>query len=227
MPACSTAPISAGDVVLPGAFRETHPRARPAGIRMLFQHDPAEPIGAWDIVREDARGLYVQGRLTLAVGRAREVLALMRAGAIDGLSIGFKTQRSRRDRGSGQRRLEKIDLWEISIVTFPMLPEARIAAVKSRPFVSATPTEREFERWLMQDAGLTRSEARAVMRHGLKGLSALRDAAGRSNPAAAPRSRIAAALADLMRSHPPSLKDRHPMHDTTPSSRPRRVRHRP
>lgn len=194
-------PDLTNDVVVPGAFADSIRTRGPAGIRMLFQHDPAEPIGAWDIVREDARGLYVQGRLTLGVGRAREVHALMRAGAIDGLSIGFKTQRSRRDRISGQRRLEKVDLWEISIVTFPMLPEARIAAVKSRPFVSATPTEREFERWLMRDAGLTRSEALAVTRQGHKGLSALRDAAGRSNPTAALTSRIRQ-LADLMRSHP-------------------------
>ena len=126
---------------------------------------------------------------------------MMRAGAIESLSIGVKAQRARRQRGTAHRRLEKIDLLEISIVTFPMLPGARIAAVKSRPFVSATPTEREFERWLMRDAGLTRSEALAVTRHGHKGLSALRDAAGRSNPTAALTSRIRQ-LADLMRSQP-------------------------
>lgn len=189
------------DVVLPGAFRESLAERGPQGIRMLFQHNPAEPIGVWLSLAEDHKGLRATGRLMADVARSREVLSLMRAGAIDGLSIGFKTQRSRRDRISGQRRLEKVDLWEISIVTFPMLPEARIAAVKSRPFVSATPTEREFERWLMRDAGLTRSEALAVTRQGHKGLSALRDAAGRSNPTAALTSRIRQ-LADLMRSHP-------------------------
>ncbi len=103
------------------------------------------------------------------VARAREVLALMRAGAIDGLSIGFKAERGRRDPRTGMRRLEKIDLWEISVVTFPMLPEARIRNVKARPFGGAAPTEREFERWLTRDAGLTRGEARAVLAHGLQG----------------------------------------------------------
>ncbi|MCK9910953.1 HK97 family phage prohead protease, partial [Microbacteriaceae bacterium K1510] len=97
----------------------------------------------------------------------------MRAGALDGLSIGFRTVKGRRDRASGVRRLEKVDLWEISVVTFPLLPEARIAAVKSSPFAGGVPTEREFERWLTRDAGLKRSEARALMGAGFKGLKAL------------------------------------------------------
>ena len=143
---------------------------------MLFQHDPAEPIGVWDEIREDARGLYVRGRLMTAVVKAREVLALMRAGALDGLSIGFKTVKARRDAASGVRRLEKIDLWEISVVTFPMLPGARVESVKRRPSVAMTPTMRDFERWLTRDAGLTRTEAQAVLRSGFHGLKALRDA---------------------------------------------------
>ena len=120
------------DIVLPGAFRETLASRGPAGVKMLFQHNPSEPIGVWDVLREDARGLYVQGRLLLDVTRGREVFALMRAGAIDGLSIGFKAIRTRRDRPNAARKIEKIDLWEISIVTFPMMPEARVAAVKKR-----------------------------------------------------------------------------------------------
>jgi uncharacterized protein len=104
------------------------------------------------------------------------VLSLMKAGALDGLSIGFKAQKSRREVRSGVRRLDKVDLWEISIVTFPMMPGARVAHVKAAPFADGIPTEREFERWLTRDAGLTRSEARAVLRSGLTGLKALRDA---------------------------------------------------
>lgn len=164
------------DIVLPGAFRESLAARGPRGIKLLFQHDANQPIGVWTTIEEDSRGLYAQGRLMREVGRAREVMALMRAGALDGLSIGFKTVKARRDRATGVRRLEKIDLWEISIVTFPLLPEARITATKTRPFASAPPTEREFERWLTRDAGLTRSEARALMRSGLSGLKALRDA---------------------------------------------------
>jgi HK97 family phage prohead protease len=104
---------------------------------MLFQHDPNQPIGVWLDVREDAHGLYVKGRLTLDVARAREVLALMRAGALDGLSIGYRTVRGRTDAGTGVRRLMEVDLWEISVVTFPMLPDARVSAVKTAPTAAA------------------------------------------------------------------------------------------
>jgi HK97 family phage prohead protease len=121
-----------GDLVMPGAFRESLLRRGASGVKMLWQHNPAEPIGTWQDLGEDRRGLIVRGRLDLAVSRAREVHALMKSGAVDGLSIGFKTQRSRRDEKSGLRRLEKLDLWEVSVVTFPMLPEARISAVKQR-----------------------------------------------------------------------------------------------
>jgi HK97 family phage prohead protease len=85
----------------------------------------------WTSLKEDARGLYARGRLMPEVARAREVLALMRAGALDGLSIGFRAVQGRRDARSGIRRLLKVDLWEISVVTFPLLPDARVAHVKS------------------------------------------------------------------------------------------------
>lgn len=164
------------DVVVRGAFAESLARRGAAGVRMLFQHDPSQPIGVWVDLQEDAKGLFVRGQLMREVARAREVMALMRAGAIDGLSIGFKAIEARRDARSGVRRLHRIDLWEISIVTFPMLPDARIANVKRRPFDGRVPTERDLERWLTRDAGLTRSQARALMREGLKGFQALRDA---------------------------------------------------
>ena len=180
------------DVIAPGAFRDSLASRGAQRIKMLFQHDPAEPIGVWEEVREDARGLYVRGRLMTAVAKAREVLALMRAGALDGLSIGFKMVKGKRDAATGVRRVEKVDLWEISVVTFPMLPGARVESVKARPFAAAAPTTREFERWLTRDAGLTRMEARAVLRSGFSGLKALRDA-GRTLDADA-------ALAQRMRS---------------------------
>jgi HK97 family phage prohead protease len=119
------------DAVERGAFANSLRSRGAAGIRMLFQHDPGEPIGTWTEVREDARGLYVRGRLARDVRRAREVLSLMRSGALDGLSIGFRTVKARRDPATGVRRILEADLWEISIVTFPMLPEARIEMVKS------------------------------------------------------------------------------------------------
>lgn len=116
------------DVVLPGAFRDSLARRGASGIRMLWQHDPAEPIGRWLALAEDARGLRVRGRLSAGVARARELAALVQEGAIDGLSIGFRTVEAGRDRASGLRRLARIDLWEISLVTFPMQPGARLDA---------------------------------------------------------------------------------------------------
>lgn len=159
------------DVIDRGAFARSLKRRGVAGIKMLFQHDPAQPIGTWTALAEDARGLYARGQLTLDVAKAREVLALMREGALDGLSIGFREVRGQRDQRSGVRRLKEIDLWEISVVTFPMQPDARILSVRSAPFAGRVPTAREFERWLTRDAGLTRSQARALMRDGLKGLA--------------------------------------------------------
>jgi hypothetical protein len=123
----------AGDTVEPGAFAASLARRGPSGVKMLWHHDPAEPIGAWTVLREDARGLWVAGQLLTEVRRAREALALMRAGAVDGLSIGFRTVRARAEKSAGRRRLLEIDLWEISLVTFPMLPGARVAAVKTAP----------------------------------------------------------------------------------------------
>jgi len=120
------------DLVMPGAFRDSLAARGAQGVKLLFQHDPNEPIGVWLELREDARGLYARGRLMPEVTRAREVLSLMRAGALDGLSIGFRTVQGRTDPSSGVRRLDKIDLWEISVVTFPMLPDARVSAVKRR-----------------------------------------------------------------------------------------------
>jgi uncharacterized protein len=134
-------PDLGGDVVMKGAFRRSLKRRGPLGVKLLFQHDPSQPIGVWLSIAEDYRGLFVKGRLMPEVARAREVLALMRARALDGLSIGFRTVKGSRDPTTGLRHLREIDLWEVSIVTFPMQPDARISAVKSsRP--PALPSER-------------------------------------------------------------------------------------
>jgi hypothetical protein len=121
---------SGGDMVMAGAFARSLVKRGAQSVKMLWQHQAAEPIGMWSSIVEDSRGLKVEGRLDLSVARAREALSLMRKGAIDGLSIGFRTRRATTEKSSGVRRLHEIDLWEISIVTFPMLPQARIGAVK-------------------------------------------------------------------------------------------------
>jgi len=123
----------ARDMVMRGAFAATLATRGIRRIPMLFQHDPAEPVGVWLELREDHRGLYARGRLIPDVTRARELLSLVRAGAIDGLSIGFRTVKGRIDPRTRIRRLHAVDLWEISIVTFPLLAGARVRAVKHSP----------------------------------------------------------------------------------------------
>jgi len=141
----------ARDMVLRGACAETLRLRGPRRVPMLFQHDPAEPVGIWLELREDHRGLYARGKIIPEVARGRELLALLRAGAIDGLSIGFKTAKARIDPKTRVRSLLAVDLWEISIVTFPLLSGARVHAVKeasSPPRLShaRTRAEREWDR---------------------------------------------------------------------------------
>lgn len=126
-------PDSAGDVVVAGAFAASLARRGPGGIRMLFQHDASRPIGTWLELREDSRGLFVRGRLAAQVQQAEELGHLLHEGALDGLSIGFRAVLATRDRLTRQRRLMKIDLWEISLVTFPMLEGARVTALGWAP----------------------------------------------------------------------------------------------
>lgn len=118
-----------GDIVMPGAFRDTLAKRGTDRVRLLFQHDPKEPIGLWDEIVEDRFGLKVSGRLIDGVPRAQSLRALIAHRAIDGLSIGFRAVRATREGRTGTRRLWAVDLWEISIVTFPMMEAARIASV--------------------------------------------------------------------------------------------------
>ena len=109
------------------AWTETDPTER---VRMLYQHFAHEPLGVWETIREDARGLYVKGRLVLDVTRAREVRSLLRDGALNGLSIGFRTVRA--TRGASHRILNEIELWEISVVTFPLLAGSKVTAIGAK-----------------------------------------------------------------------------------------------
>jgi HK97 family phage prohead protease len=127
----------AGDVVAPGAFTKSLARRGIDRIRMLYQHFAHEPIGVWEEIREDARGLYVRGRLTIDIERGRDVLALLKDGALNGLSIGFKTQRARRDPATGARVLIEVELWEVSIVTFPLLEGSHVTAIGAKSDAAA------------------------------------------------------------------------------------------
>src|SRR3954471_6487912 len=152
---------AARDMVMPGAFTQTLKQRGLRKIPMLFQHDPAEPVGVWLELVEDWRGLKARGRLIPDVMRAKELLSLIRAGAIDGLSIGYRTVRGQIDPKTRVRRLYQVDLWEISIVTFPLLNGARVAALKQAPKLSPQRAAAEAE-WRAMLAGEDISIPRAV-----------------------------------------------------------------
>lgn len=151
-----------GDIVEAGAFAKTLTKG--AGkIKMLFQHDPAQPLGKWLDAKEDKRGLFVKGKLNLEVQRAKEVLALMRDGAIDSMSIGFRTiKQAVGDKPNVYRKLLEVDLWEISLVTFPMNDKALVRNVKENVSI------RDVEK-VLRDAGLSNAFAKLVAAHGFEG----------------------------------------------------------
>lgn len=165
-----------GDVVAAGAYSASLVKllGQDRKVKMLWQHDPAQPIGVWDEVREDARGLWVKGRILTEVAKGREAIALIGAGSIDGLSIGYRTIKAQKD-SSGNRVLKELELWEVSLVTFPMLPSARVAAKSDVPEQIIAKlkagdrlTEREFE-VAVKGLGLSNSQAERAARIHLKG----------------------------------------------------------
>lgn len=129
-----------GDIVLPGAFTKTLATRRP---KMLWGHDTNKPIGLWDVVEVDSIGLRVEGKLLLTTAMGRETYELMKAGVVDGMSIGYLTRKS--ETRAGNRGLIEVDLFEISVVTFPMLEAAKIESVKSiNDVILATKTSGDF-----------------------------------------------------------------------------------
>jgi uncharacterized protein len=119
------------DIVVKGAFANSL-KVRPAGkVKLLRQHDWNSPIGVLVEAKEDSRGLFVKGKLVLESALARETHALMKAGALDSMSIGFRVIRDEFDRVKQVRKLLEIDLRECSIVTFAMNESAAISAVKA------------------------------------------------------------------------------------------------
>ncbi|MER0238660.1 HK97 family phage prohead protease [Fulvimarina sp. MAC8] len=121
-------PDLSGDIIEPGAFAASLMKRGAGSIRMLWHHDPARPVGRWSMIQEDRTGLYAEGEIAAGALAGREAAALIAAGAIDGLSIGFRTKLARRASPPHRRRLVTIDLWEISLVSFPMQEGARLRA---------------------------------------------------------------------------------------------------
>ena len=167
----------ARDMVMPGAFTKTLKERGLRKIPMLVQHDPAEPVGVWLELTEDFRGLFARGKLIPDVRRASELLALLRAGAVDGLSIGYRTQRGVIEPRTRVRKLYQVDLWEISIVTFPLLDGARVAAVKQAPSRLRTEAERAWQ--AMQQGVIGAADVPAPVRRGRAATTWLRGRAER------------------------------------------------
>lgn len=135
-----------GDMVMPGAFKECIASGRKP--KMLWQHDASQPIGAWDEMREDENGLRMKGRVYKGCGKGMEIAGLIKMGAIEGLSIGYRTQEYEMDAEEGVRKLTKLDLWETSVVTFPMNQMAGIYSAKSAEEMTDAEIKRHVERAL-------------------------------------------------------------------------------
>lgn len=152
------------EIVAPGAFAESLAGWKDADKLppVLWQHRGGEPLGPYLEMREDNHGLWVKGQLLVDdVARAKEARALMKARAVNGLSIGFVTREDSYDKVTGIRTLKKVDLWEVSVVTFPANPAAQISNVKSA--VEALETLAECERYLRDAGGMSRSAATAFI----------------------------------------------------------------
>lgn len=156
------------DVIAKGAFVQSLKDHKAAGTMpaMLWQHDADKPIGVWTEMVEDEKGLRIKGQLAMETVKGKEAHALLKMGALNGLSIGFMSKEWAYDRETEVRTLTAIDLWEVSLVTFPANEKARVTNVKSADEM-ATPKDAEKA---LRDAGFSKSDATAfvsrVMRMG-------------------------------------------------------------
>lgn len=164
---------SYGDVVKRGAFTKSINMKAPDDIAMLWQHNAAEVIGSWKLFEEDEHGLRASGQLITETQRGAEAYALLKAGAIKGLSIGFVARDT--ENVAKTREIREADLWEVSLVTFPANTAANVVSVRSAIEAGKTITKRDMERAL-SELGLSRREAMRFMSDGFEGLVSARDA---------------------------------------------------
>lgn len=150
-----------GDIVDMGAFDRSLARhkARNTKPKMLWNHDPNKVVGVWDEFSQDDKGLYVKGRCIKSTTLGKDCHELLLAGAIDSMSIGYMTREAEYEEGGEVRRLKEVDLWEVSLVTFPMNEDARVTAVKRIESV------REVER-ILRDEGVPGNFAKLIAAHG-------------------------------------------------------------
>ena len=144
------------DVIRKGSFLKTLKEKKPKQIKLLYQHKTDEPIGVVDSIEEDSKGLKIKGRLAMGTQKGKEVYELMKMGALDAMSIGYKLQPDgyKYDDKNKRRVIKEVDLMEISMVTFPMNPKAKITKVKL-----AEMDVRELEKYLC-DVGMSNSVAK-------------------------------------------------------------------
>lgn len=150
------------DVIAAGAFLDTLKAHKAAGTMpaMLWQHDADEPIGVWSEMDEDAKGLRVKGQLALATTRGKEAHALLKLGALNGLSIGFVSKQWSYDRETEVRTLTEVDLWEVSLVTFPANGKARVTNVKAATDDIVAPKDAER---ILREAGFSKADATSLV----------------------------------------------------------------
>lgn len=159
-------PDSYGDIIVEGAYKKTLESGgrNGYGIGLLWMHDPRQPIGKWLELHENKRGLKVKGKLTKGVQKADEALLLLKDNAIEGLSIGYTIPDggSESDEKKKVRYIKEIELWEISLVTFPANTRARVTNVKEiqKAFLEKNPRALEHA---LRDAGLTHKESKLVV----------------------------------------------------------------
>jgi len=168
---------SYNEIVVKGAFKASLKAWAKRGKlpRLLWQHNSAQPIGIFLSMVEDEKGLFVTGRLALDTERGKEAYALLKMGALDGLSIGYVATEWLTDQKAGTVTLTVIDLWEVSLVTFPAGPSARVDSVKSSLESGTLPTMKDFEGFL-REAGFSKTQAAAIAGKGLAHLLRQREA---------------------------------------------------
>ena len=149
------------EIVAPGAFTESLATQKAAGRMpaMLWQHRSSEPLGVYTAMSEDAIGLSVAGQLALSTVRGAEAHALLKMGAISGLSIGFMPRKDTFDRVTGIKTLQQVDLWECSLVTFPANSEARVSSIKTIETIEDLKSAEQF----LRDSGMSRRESVAFI----------------------------------------------------------------
>ena len=147
------------DIIKKGAFEKSLRIKGSKGVKMLYQHKSDMPIGVYEEIREDDKGLYVKGKLALGTQAGKEAFELMKMGALSGLSIGFRTNEKgyHYDKRTRKRIIEEVELMEVSLVTFPMNPKAQVDMVKSEDI-----TIREWENGMRDAFNLSRSEAKVA-----------------------------------------------------------------